>query len=250
MDMNAPLPGPFTLADLLTVGWLFVAWLGIGWITEHPPRNHPSVSEVMKAYRREWMRHFVTRDPRIFDANILTSLREGTAFFASACMIAIGGGLALIGNTDQLAGVARQFDMEHVPALKWEIKIVLVLFFVANALLRFIWSHRLFGYCAILMASVPNDPSDPRALPSAMQAAEINITAARSYNSGLRCVYFALAAVGWLAGPVALFVTTGYVIFITVRREFASHSRRAIMQHVPVEPGLIPGDGQRQQTGN
>ena len=246
MDISASLSGPFTLADLLSVGWLFVAWLAIGWITEHPPRNHPSVSEVMKAYRREWMRHFVTRDPRIFDANILTSLREGTAFFASACMIAIGGGLALIGNTDQLAGVARQFDLEHVPALKWEIKIVLVLFFVANALLRFIWSHRLFGYCAILMASVPNDPDDPRAMPSAMQAAEINITAARSFNSGLRCVYFALAAVGWLAGPAVLFVTTGYVIFITLRREFASHSRRAIMQHVPTDAGLIPGDGQSQ----
>ena len=67
MDIYAPLPGAFTLADLLTVGWLFAAWLAIGWITEHPPRNHPSVSEVMKTYRREWMRHFVTRDPRIFE---------------------------------------------------------------------------------------------------------------------------------------------------------------------------------------
>ena len=55
--LGAIVAGPFTLADLLTVGWLFVAWLGIGWITEHPPRNLPSVSVVMKAYRREWMRH-------------------------------------------------------------------------------------------------------------------------------------------------------------------------------------------------
>lgn len=44
----------------------------------------------MNAYRREWMRHFVTRSPRIFDGNILTTLREGTAFFASACLIAVG----------------------------------------------------------------------------------------------------------------------------------------------------------------
>ena len=233
MDMNAPLPGPFTLADLLTVGWLFVAWLAIGWITEHPPRNHPSVSEVMKAYRREWMRHFVTRDPRIFDANILTSLREGTAFFASACMIAIGGGLALIGNTDQLAGVARQFDLEHVPALKWEIKIVLVLFFVANALLRFVWSHRLFGYCAILMASVPNDADDPVATVRAHQAAELNVTAAKSYNIGLRSVYFGLAALGWLAGPWMLFLTTTVVLALTWRREFASHSRAIMLRDLP-----------------
>ncbi len=233
MDIYAPLPGAFTLADLLTVGWLFAAWLAIGWITEHPPRNHPSVSEVMKTYRREWMRHFVTRDPRIFDANILTSLREGTAFFASACMIAIGGGLALIGNTDQLAGVARQFDLEHVPALKWEIKIVLVLFFVANALLRFIWSHRLFGYCAILMASVPNDPDDPRALPAALQAAEINITAAKSFNRGLRSIYFALASLVWLLGPWGLVAGVTLATAVLLRREFASQSRRVILMREP-----------------
>ncbi|REF70312.1 MULTISPECIES: DUF599 domain-containing protein [Paracoccus] len=246
MDPNTALPGlpafgPLSPADLAALLWLFLAWLGIGWITENPPRAHPSVTVLMKTYRREWMRQFITRDPRIFDSAILTTLREGTAFFASACLIAVGGGLALIGNTDQLAGVARQFDLGHVPTLKWEIKIVVVLFFVANALLRFVWSHRLFGYCAIIMASVPNEPDDPRAVPLAMQAADINITAAKSFNSGLRCVYFALGALGWLAGPWGLFLATSYVLFISWRREFASHSRRAIMKPVPGKTGLLPG---------
>lgn len=233
MENNVLIPGPFTTADAAAVAWLFLTWYTVGWFTEHPPKRYPSVSVLMKEYRREWMRQFVTRDPRIFDGNILSSLREGTAFFASACMIAIGGGLALIGNTDQLAGVARQFDMEHVPALKWEIKIVVALFFVANALLRFIWSHRLFGYCAIMMAAVPNNPTDPHALPRALQAAEINITAAKSFNSGLRCVYFALGALGWLAGPLGLFIATSTVLAMTVRREWASGSRRVILERLP-----------------
>ncbi|GLK65971.1 DUF599 family protein [Paracoccus kondratievae] len=249
MDPDTTLLGPLSLADLAALGWLFLAWFSIGWATEHPPRDHPSVTVLMKAHRREWMRQFITRNPRIFDSAILTTLREGTAFFASACLIAIGGGLALIGNTDQLAGVARQFDLGHIPALKWEIKIVVALFFVANALLRFIWSHRLFGYCAIIMASVPNEPEDPRALPLAMQAADINITAAKSFNSGLRCVYFSLAALGWLAGPLGLFLSTVYVLFISWRREFASRSRRAIMKHVPGETRLPPGEPKREDTG-
>ncbi|MDK8874464.1 DUF599 domain-containing protein [Paracoccus sp. SSJ] len=258
MDPNTSLPGPpifdpaifgpLSLADLAALLWLFLAWFGIGWITEHPPRAHPSVTVLMKAHRREWMRQFITRNPRIFDSAILTTLREGTSFFASACLIAVGGGLALIGNTDQLAGVARQFDLGHVPTLKWEIKIVVVLFFVANALLRFVWSHRLFGYCAIIMASVPNEPEDARAMPLAMQAADINITAAKSFNSGLRCVYFALGALGWLAGPLGLFLATSYVLLISWRREFASHSRRAIMQLVPGETGLPPGKAEGEQT--
>ena len=223
------LPGSFSPADALALFWLFFSWFAIGWFIEHPPKNHPSVSILMKEYRRDWMRQFVTRSPRIFDANILTTLREGTAFFASACLIAIGGGLALIGKTDQLAGVARQFDIDHVPALMWEIKIVVVLFFVANALLRFIWSHRLFGYCAILMGAVPNDVTDPTAIPRALKAAEINITAAKSFNSGLRCVYFSLGALGWLAGPLWLAIATTAVLAMNIRREFGSGSRRAIL---------------------
>lgn len=232
--MNAlfALPGLFSAADVLAVLWLFLSWFVIGWVIEHPPRKHPSVSILMKEYRREWMRQFVTRSPRIFDANILTTLREGTAFFASACLIAIGGGLALIGKTDQLAGVARQLELDAVPALLWEIKIVVVLFFVANALLRFIWSHRLFGYCAILMGAVPNDISDPAAVPRALKAAEINITAAKSFNSGLRCVYFALGALGWLAGPLWLFIATTAVLAMNIRREFGSGSRRAILDRL------------------
>ncbi|HRK32541.1 MAG TPA: hypothetical protein PLD59_15870, partial [Tepidisphaeraceae bacterium] len=43
--------------------------LGIGWFTERPPAGRPSVSVLMTRYRREWMRHFVERDPRIFDEN-------------------------------------------------------------------------------------------------------------------------------------------------------------------------------------
>lgn len=233
MNMMEALTNSITVADCAAVFWLFASWVGIGWLTEHPPRSRPSVSVLMKDYRREWMRQFVTRSPRIFDGNILATLREGTAFFASACMLALGGGLAMIGKTDQLAGFAEQFDMANVPTTIWEMKIVVVLFFVANALLRFIWSHRLFGYCAILMAAVPNDIDDPHVYARANQAAEINISAARGFNSGLRCVYFSLAAIGWLAGPIGLFLSTTTVLAITVRREFASHSRQVIRHTRP-----------------
>ncbi|WP_347266864.1 DUF599 domain-containing protein [Paracoccus sp. (in: a-proteobacteria)] len=239
--------GTINLADLFMVAFLFLSWLGSGWITEHPPAGRPSASVLMKDYRREWMRQFITRDPRMFDANILTTLREGTAFFASACLIAVGGALAMVGNVEQISVMARQLELGQVPALVLEIKIVLVLFFVANALLRFVWAHRLFGYCAILMAAVPNDVTDPRCMPTAMQAAEINITAARSFNSGLRCVYFALASLGWLAGPIGLFVTTAYVLVISWRREFASNSRRIILASHPAR--MQPGDSQRGHPG-
>ncbi|WP_299904429.1 DUF599 domain-containing protein [uncultured Paracoccus sp.] len=248
MGLEFILTQAMSRTDLIALILLFAGWLGIGWFTEHPPQGKPSVSVLMKRYRREWMRHFVSRDPRIFDGNVLTSLREGTAFFASACMIGIGGALALIGNTDQLRGLAQDLELGQGTSILWEIKLLLPMAFVVNAFLKFVWAHRLFGYCAILMASVPDDPSDPAALPRADQAADLNITAARSFNAGLRSVYYAIGALTWLAGPWALMAAAAFVTFITWRREFASRSRRVIMQSLP-EPRL-PALAKVQASGS
>jgi uncharacterized membrane protein len=220
--------GPLDTANLVALAILVAAWAGIGWMIEHPPRSRPSVTMLMEVYRRDWMAQMVTRQPRIFDASIIESLRQGTAFFASTCMIAIGGGVAAIGNSDRVRGLTDDLTMiaGQVPV---EVKIIVVLLLLANALLKFVWSNRLFGYCSILMAAVPNDPMDPRAYPRAAQAAEINITAARSFNRGLRAIYFALAALTWILGPWALMLGTVMASLVMLRREFASESRRVIL---------------------
>lgn len=235
---DVPFISELTSPDLVALALLFVAWFGIGWLTERPPVGIPSVSVLMKRYRREWMQQFVTRDPRIFDGNILASLREGTAFFASACMIAIGGALALIGNTDRLRGIVQELELEHGTALLWEFKLLVPMFFVVNAFLKFVWSHRLFGYCAIMMAAVPNESEHPAARERASQAAELNITAARSFNAGLRSVYFSLGSLAWLASAWALIAAALVVLYVTWRREFASNSRQVIMRSLP--PPKLP----------
>lgn len=219
---------PFDLFDLAAVSLLLAVFWLTGFLVEHPPARRISVSVLMADFRRDWMRQFVSRSPRIFDANVIDSLRQGTAFFASACMIAIGGGVALIGNVSQLEGLAQDLTIE-AQGVQIEVKIILMLAFLANALLKFIWSHRLFGYCAILMAAVPNDTTDPAAYTRAAQAAEINITAAKSFNRGLRSIYFALAALGWLLGAWALIAATVLSAAVLLRREFASHSREVML---------------------
>ena len=231
MNLLAHLNPAFSQLDTISVALLLIAWLGIGVLIEHPPARLPSVTHLMKQYRRDWMRVFVSRVPRIFDATLIDSLRTGTAFFASTCLIAIGGCLALIGNINA-AETAAQGLMVGTPALL-QIKLLLVTAFLADALLKYVWAHRLFGYCAILMAAVPNDPSDPTALHRAAQAAEINITAARSFNRGLRAVYFALGTLGWLVGPEALILTALATAAVTLRREFASDSRNVILGRGP-----------------
>jgi uncharacterized membrane protein len=219
----------FDQMDMVALAGLFLAWLLIGWLIQNPPKSRPSVALLMAEYRREWMRQMVHRNPRIFDAQTLTTLRQGTSFFASAAMLAIGAALAAIGNVDQLIGVASDLSLNNDPRIVFEAKLLVVLFFLTNAFLKFVWSHRLFGYCAVMMGSVPNDPDDPAAIPRALKAAEINITGTRSYNQGLRSIYFALATTAWMIGPLALILATLVTFGVLWRRDFASRSRAIIM---------------------
>ena len=218
-----------SLPDLIAVAVTVLTWLGLGYAIEHPPRARPSVSYLMQDYRHQWMRQMVTRSPRVFDGTIIDSLRQGTAFFASASMIAVGGGLAIVGNPAVVMGIASDLPLEgDVSNLR--LRALLVVLFLVNALLKFVWANRLFGYCAIMMAAVPNDPADPLAQVRAGQAADLNIHAAKSFNRGLRSIYFALGSLGWLLGPYALLVTVAATSAVLIRRDFASESREIILR--------------------
>ncbi|MBR2573604.1 MAG: DUF599 domain-containing protein [Loktanella sp.] len=218
-----------TLFDAIAAALIVLVWCGIGWRIEHPGVKNPSVTMLMSERRRDWMKVLVTRDSRIFDSQILGGLREATAFFASTSLFAIGGVLALLGNTESLRGVAAGVSDTQVPVLIWQLKLALVALFLTNGFLKFVWSNRVFGYCAVVMASVPNDAADPLAYPRAAQAAELNIRAALNFNRGLRSMYFALAALAWLAGPGALVGATLIVAWIIWSREFASLPRNVLM---------------------
>jgi uncharacterized membrane protein len=231
MQMLSALQTAFTRLDAMAFAVLVLAWFLTGRLAEQPPRWRPSVSLLMQDYRRRWMVEFLTRDPRIFDISVMDSLRQGTAFFASASMIAIGGGVAMIGNAATLQGLAQDLTI-GADAAELRIKLIVVVALLANALLKFVWSHRLFGYCSIMMAAVPNDYTDPLAGPRAQQTAEINITAAKSFNRGLNSIYFALATLGWLIGPEALIGATLLTAGVLLRREFASQSRAVMLEDV------------------
>src|SRR5207237_5802336 len=87
---------------------------------------------------------------------IMASLQNGTAFFASTSLIAIGGGLALLrGTSDALAVLgALPIDLSPSPAL-WEIKCVGLILIFIYAFFKFAWAYRLFNYVAILLGAMP-----------------------------------------------------------------------------------------------
>ncbi|WOI57104.1 DUF599 domain-containing protein [Palleronia sp. LCG004] len=221
-----PLLGPW---DYGALALTFLGWWLVGLRIEHPGLRRPSVTVLMMKYRRDWMERMVERDPRIFDAQALSSLRQSTSFFASTSVIAIGGALAVSGNVERLQGVAEGLGETGIPVIVWQVKLLPIIIFLMIAFLKFVWSNRLFGYSMVVMAAVPNDPRDPLALPRAAQSAELNIRAAVNFNRGLRAIYFALAALAWLAGPLALGAAATIAIWIVWSREFMSRPRDILM---------------------
>lgn len=223
----------FRPVDLVAALLLMVCYSATGWVIEHPGRRRRSVTVMMAEVRHQWMRELSKRDQRIFDSQIIGNLRNATSFFASTTILAIGGVLAVAGNVETLDTVADGF-LGQAPVRVYQLKLFVVALFLVQAFLRFVWANRVFGYCSVVMASVP-PPDDPRACSVARQAAELNIRAAFNFNRGLRAIYFALAAVAWMLGAVPLILATLATVWVVWRREFLSDPHRILSEKEETE---------------
>ncbi len=225
----------FALLDGVALSVFLILWLAATLLIEHAPASRPSVSQAMDVYRRAWMDVVRKRPDRIVDASIVTNLRQGTAFFASTTLLTIGAGLTLIGNTEQLTGVATDLSVRSAPEFVWEVKLIVILLVVVNAFLKFVWSHRLFGYASVLIAAIPKDHDHPHSQARADAAGAIIVTASRNFNRGIRAIYFALASAAWFIGPLPLIAASLVSFAVLYRREFISASREVLLRELKEE---------------
>lgn len=229
-ELSFSLLSGFTLWDTAALLVFVLCWLGIGVVTEHPPKSRPSTHILMDRFRLNWMREMALRDVRIFDSQVANGLRQGTAFFASATLLAVGGGAAAITQAETVALITDDLAPElMVSRTTIEAKMLAVTLLFTLAFLKFVWAHRLLGYVATVMAATPSAERADAALKTAEKAGKLANTAVRSFNRGLRNVYFALALLAWMLGAVPLLVATLFATMTVARREFASESRAALL---------------------
>jgi uncharacterized membrane protein len=184
----------------------------------------------MARWRHAWFEAVAQRDNPILDGQLLASMRSGTALYVSGSLIALGGAIAMIGQADQVASVATDLAAgAAAPRQAWTLKLLLMIAVLAAAFLHFVWAHRVFGYCSVMLGAIPTDGSE-EALRVAARAARLNVRAARSFNKGLRAVYLALTALAWLLGPLALALATMVTFWVLYRREFLSGTRAALLE--------------------
>ncbi len=218
--------------DIAAVAFFVVEWLVYGITLEHTAYGRDSLSARMNGYREVWVRNILDREARMVDMQIMTSLQNGTAFFASTSLIAIGGALTLMRSTDDMLAVASAlpFGIETSRAL-WEIKTIGLAVIFAYAFFKFAWSYRLFNYVAILIGAMPphTDQNKPSARAHAIRAGKLSAAAGRHFNRGQRAFFFAIGYLGWFISPWLFMGATAAVVIVMWRRQFASDSVQAVM---------------------
>jgi len=217
--------------DILAVGFFILEWLVYAITLEHTAYGRDSLSARMNVYREVWVRRLLEREARMVDMQIMASLQNGTAFFASTSMFAIGGSLALLRAGPDAAIVLGKLPMDLSPSVHlWELKCVGLILIFVYTFFKFAWAYRLFNYVAILYGAMP--PASKRDTPEAeahvMRTTRLFEAAGRHFNRGQRALFFALGYLGWFISPWVLFVTTAAVVIVTWRRQFASNAWQAI----------------------
>jgi uncharacterized membrane protein len=217
----------FTLFDALAIATFLAVWFGHYAFSE---RSRRSLNSVMAQRRRDWMQRMAGRENRMPDSITMQGLQNGSAFFASTSLIAVGGAFAALGASAQAIEVFSALPFGIVATREaYDIKVIGLAAVLTYAFFKFVWAYRLFNYGSILIVCAPprEEIDTPHMKVALERAARMNIEAGRHFNRGLRAIFFALAYLGWFVSPLVLLGTTLVVTFILHRRQFASEPLNA-----------------------
>jgi len=221
----------FTSMDAMALCLFLAAWIGYHMAVESSFLSHKSLNQMMHVYRAQWMDRLLWRDVRIIDTQITAGLQNGTSFFASTSLFAIGGSLTLLRITDDAMNLVSSLPFGLVMTrTMWEIKVLGLALIFTYGFFKFAWSYRLFNYAAILIGAAPphEESGMPQAKAFAKYRAELFTDAGRQFNRGQRALFFALAYIGWFVSPSLLMITTIAILCVMAWRQFYSPAHDAI----------------------
>jgi uncharacterized membrane protein len=190
----------------------------------------------MNRQREAWIRQMATRDLRMIDTSIMAGLQNGTAFFASTSLLAIGGCFALLNASERVIEVFADLPLEvAVTRGLYEAKVLGLTAIYAYAFFKFGWAYRLFNYASILLGAVPSKEhaGTPDFEAAVVRAASLTQLAGRHFNRGLRAFFMSVGYLGWFLGPIPLVLSATLVLLVLIRRQFFSDSRAAVAKTDP-----------------
>lgn len=231
--------------DIVAIVIFVASWFLYSVILTRLAGSGRTLSSAMDIQRRQWMRTMMHRDLRMIDTGIMSGLQNGTAFFASSSMIALGGSFTLLNQTDRMMEIFSDLPF-HVAVSRGvlETKIVGLVAIYGYAFFKFGWAYRLFNYSAILIGSIPlaRDADTAESWGAARRAAEMQIDAGHHFHWGLRALFFSIGFFGWFVNATVFILSTTIVLLVLSRRQYLSRARAALIASDGVV-GTSQGDG-------
>lgn len=224
----------YSWQDAIAFALFAASWVGYSLATDGHMIKRSSLNTLMNKERVNWMRVMTTRELRVIDTSIIAGLQQGTAFFASTSVFAIGGCFALMNASDQVINIASHLPV-MIPSSRamFEAKTAILLLIYSYAFFKFSWSYRLQNYCSILLGAVPftadGVPPTAAAVTAGEKALKFNLLAGRHYNAGLRSIFLSIGFMGWYAGPYVFIASTLFIMLVLVRRQYFSRARQALI---------------------
>ncbi len=215
---------PLSTLDIIALLVFLTGMFGYNMLVDRIDHIHRrSVIAAMNKWRERWMLRMTERDTRIFDASIIGNIMRSVQFFATTTMFVLAGLVAMLGAGDRALGVvaALPFTAPTNPG-RYEMQISLLIFVFIYAFFKFTWGLRQFNYASTVIGAVAHANTEEEKEEDAMVAARVANRGAYHFNSGIRSYYFGLAALGWFIHPLALIMTSLWVVVVLYRREFRS----------------------------
>ena len=225
-----------THLDYFALAFFVATWGLFNWLTSLDRKSsYMSITRIMAIHRARWIHNSMGRDLKMIDTQIMSGLQNGTGFFASTSLLALGGCFALLGATEQVEAI-----FQDLPAMLqggrqgFELKVGGLAVMFGYSFFKFGWSYRLFNYCTILFGGLPMHGDALKDPEGSARAAErvisLNIIAAKHFNAGLRAIFLSIGYLGWFVNAYVFMAMTVFVFFVLVRRQFFSEARAAILK--------------------
>lgn len=210
--------------DVMSLLLFAASWTGYAYYSDH--QGQSNLLAITNRYRLQWMREMLRRDNRTIDAITVGNLSRAITFFASTTIFILLGLMTMLGSRDKLGIIVGTIPFaQQSTSFMWEIKTFLLIIIFIYAFYKYTWSLRQYNYANIYIVAAPAHKErveEHEAI--AKKGAQLVGNAARHFNNGLRAYYFGLAALAWFVHPLLFIMATGWVVFVTHRREFRSQT--------------------------
>ena len=234
------IPCRLASADALALAFFLGVWVLFALAADGRLVRRTSLTQAMNAQREAWMHTMARRELRMIDTGIMAGLQQGTAFFASSALLAIGGCFALLGATDRVLSVLSDLPFFATPArgvfetktigLDRAVRLCLLQVRLVVPAVQLLLDPDRCGAGAARRARRIRQEIEI----AVRRAARMNILGGKHFNAGLRGVFFSIGYLGWFVGPAVLVLSTLLLVTVLVRRQFFSAARHALLEAASV----------------